>query len=90
LVIETEKVGLYWMVNQSKPGSETTERYEIHLKGILGSEWSEWFDGMMVTSDGQGNTILTGPVADQAALHGVLDRVRDSGLTLLSINIINQ
>lgn len=78
------------MANQSKPGSETAERYEIHLKGILGSEWSEWFDGMIVSSDGQGNTILTGSVADQAALHGILDRVRDSGLTLLSINTINR
>jgi len=59
--------------------------YEIKLKGILPSEWSDWFDGMALNQDTQGNTTLSGPVIDQATLYGLLDRVRDLGMELLSI-----
>ena len=59
--------------------------YEIRLKGRLDARWAAWFDGMALTHDGDGTTRLHGPVADQAALHGLLQRVRDIGLPLLSV-----
>jgi hypothetical protein len=60
--------------------------YEIRLKGHLEARWVKWFDGMAITLDENGNTLLSGPVADQAALHGILKKVRDVGLPLLSVN----
>jgi hypothetical protein len=60
--------------------------YEIRFAGHLGAEWSQWFDGMAIAQTANGDTLLTGAVADQAALHGLLRRVRDLGLTLLAIN----
>jgi hypothetical protein len=60
-------------------------RYEIRVRGVLGSGWSAWFDGLQVTSDEHGQTIIAGPVADQAALHGLLAKVRDLGLELLGV-----
>lgn len=65
------------------------ETYQIHVKGMLTNQWTEWFDGMQIGSDGQGNTIISGLVIDQAALHGLLERVRDLGLTLLSVTKID-
>lgn len=62
--------------------------YEIRLKGHLESRWVKWFDGLTTTLEENGNTLLRGPVADQAALHGILKKVRDLGLTLLSVNSI--
>jgi hypothetical protein len=59
-------------------------RYEIRLQGHLESRWAVWFDGLTVTYDRDGTTALRGPVVDQAALHGVLQKVRDLGLTLIS------
>jgi len=59
--------------------------YHIRIKGHLGSRWTEWFGGMVITLEGNGDTLLTGPVVDQAALHGVLRKVRDLGLPLLSV-----
>lgn len=59
--------------------------YEIRVKGYLSAEWSHWFDGMAVTHDDAGHTLLIGPVVDQAALHGLLDKVRDLGLPLLAV-----
>jgi hypothetical protein len=65
--------------------SDTAVIYEIWVKGYLSAEWSHWFDGMAVTHDDAGHTLLTGPVVDQAALHGLLDKVRDLGLPLLAV-----
>ena len=62
--------------------------YQIRLKGHLGREWADWFGGMAVDLTEEGDTILTGPVADQAALHGLLRKVRDIGITLVSVNEI--
>lgn len=62
--------------------------YQIRIEGRLGSEWADWFDGMTITLEDNGNTFLIGPVVDQAALHGLLKKVRDLGLTLLSVNQI--
>ena len=59
--------------------------YEIRVRGVLGSGWSAWFDGLQVTSDDRGQTVIAGPVADQAALHGLLAKVRDLGLELLEV-----
>lgn len=59
--------------------------YEIHLQGRLDTRWSTWLDGMDITSGPEGTTILVGPVMDQSALHGLLARLRDIGLPLLSV-----
>ncbi len=60
--------------------------YQIRLEGHLGSEWADWFEGMLITLEDGGETLLTGPVVDQAALHGLLKKVRDLGLPLISVN----
>ena len=59
--------------------------YEIRIKGHLGPEWTAWFEGLTITLEGSGETLLTGPLVDQAALHSVLKRVRDLGIPLLSV-----
>ncbi len=59
--------------------------YQIRIKGHLGREWTEWFAGLTVTQEENGETLLTGPVTDQAALHGLLRKVRDLGMPLLSV-----
>lgn len=60
--------------------------YQIRLKCHLGSEWAEWFGGMAVELAEDGDTLLTGPVADQAALYGLLKKMRDLGMPLVSVN----
>jgi hypothetical protein len=62
--------------------------YEIRLKGQLEPRWASVFDRMTITLDEQGDTLLRGPVVDQAALHGLLKRARDLGMPLLSVNLI--
>jgi hypothetical protein len=64
--------------------------YQIRLEGQLGPEWSEWFDGLDITPEQNGETILSGPLPDQAALHGVLARIRDLGMVLISVNRVQQ
>ena len=61
------------------------ERYEIRIKGHLDDKWADWFEGLTITLDDNGDTLLTGPVVDQAALHGLLRKVRDLGMPLLSV-----
>ena len=63
--------------------------YQIRLRGQLGSEWAGWFGGLSVTPEADGNTLLISPAIDQAALHGLLKKVRDLGLPLISINPID-
>jgi hypothetical protein len=70
----------------SNRGSNQPEIYQIVLQGHLSSQWSDWFDGFTITLDERGQTILTGPVIDQAALHGVLKKIRDLGIPLISVN----
>jgi len=60
-------------------------RYGIRLMGHLESRWASWFDGLSLTSESDGSTVIHGPVADQAALHGLLRKVRDVGLPLISV-----
>jgi hypothetical protein len=62
--------------------------YQIRLKGHLGQQWAAWFDGLAITPGANGDTLLTGPVADQAALYGLLRRVRDLGLPLIAVTCI--
>jgi hypothetical protein len=59
--------------------------YEIRLKGLLDNHWTSWFEGLTITALDNGETLLTGSVVDQAALHGLLRKVRDLGLPLLSV-----
>jgi hypothetical protein len=59
---------------------------EIRLKGHLDNRWAEWFEGLTITLEEDGNTLLTGPVVDQPALHGLLKKVRDLGIPLISIS----
>ena len=59
--------------------------YQIRLQGYLSREWTDWFDGLAITLADNGDTLLTGPVADQAALHGLLKKVRDMALPLVSV-----
>jgi len=73
------------------PGSETQADpagvYQVRIKGHLGSHWADWLGGLTITLEEDGNTLLTG-VVDQAALHGLLNKVRDLGMQLLSVNSV--
>jgi hypothetical protein len=69
--------------------ADRSARYEIRVRGVLDSGWSVWFDGFQVSSDAPGQTLIAGPVADQAALHGLLAKVRDLGLPLLSVQRVS-
>ena len=68
------------------PPRSTALHYEIRIRGHLDDRWAEWFDGLTITLEDDGDTLLSGPVIDQAALHGLLKRVRDLGLLLVSVN----
>jgi hypothetical protein len=75
------------MSNKQIPHSDSAQSmvYQIRLKGHLGRQWADWFGGLTITLEENGETLLTGPVIDQAALHGLLKKVRDLGLPLLSV-----
>ena len=60
--------------------------YQIRVEGHLRAEWAEWFEGLTITLEPDGTTLLTGPVVDQAALYGLLKKVRDLGLPLVAVN----
>lgn len=62
--------------------------YHIRLKGHLGSHWSEWFENLTIRNEPNGEAVLCGPLADQAALHGVLIKIRDLGLPLLEVTTV--
>ena len=64
--------------------------YQIRIKGQLDSQWTDWFGGLTITLGEDGDTLLTGPVVDQAALYGLLKKVRDLGLPLLAVNRVKQ
>lgn len=78
------------MTNEQKPKPDTNRPlvYQFRIKGHLGQQWKDWFDGLTITLEEDGNTLLSGPVLDQAALHGILKRIRDVGVPLLSVNVI--
>lgn len=62
--------------------------YQVRIKGHLGTQWSDWFDGLAIRWLENGDTLLTGPLLDQAALYGVLKKVRDLGMPLLAVNCV--
>ena len=72
------------MTNELEPGQPVI--YQIRIKGQLDPEWTDWFEGLAVTLEEDGNTLLTGSVIDQAALHGLLKKLRDLGLPLISVS----
>ncbi len=80
------------MSDDSLPGADPgrLEAYEIRIKGHLGHQGADWFSGLSITLEDNGDTVLTGPLADQAALHGLLKRVRDLGMPLLSVNNVRK
>ncbi len=75
------------MTEPRDPSNDRPEdgRYEIRLRGHLETRWAAWFDGMTLSHERDGSTVLSGPVLDQAALHGLLQKVRDIGLPLVSV-----
>ena len=75
------------MTHTNRPGDDPPARgrYEIRISGQLHERWDAWFDGLTVTHQDDGTTVISGPLADQAALHGLLQRVRDLGLPLISV-----
>jgi hypothetical protein len=75
------------MTDRRTPPPDRPEagRYEIRLTGHLDAHWTAWFDGLTVSHEGDGTTVISGSIVDQAALHGVLQRVRDLGLPLVSV-----
>jgi hypothetical protein len=76
------------MVNEQNPNADPHQPtiYQIRIQGHLGSEWTDWFGGLSITLEGNGDTLLRGPVVDQAALYGLLRKVRDLGMPLISVN----
>jgi hypothetical protein len=71
---------------EPKPTPSQTVIYQIRINGHLDSQWTDWFEGLTITLEENGDTLLTGPVIDQAALHGLLKKVRDLGLPLVSVS----
>ncbi len=76
------------MSNEINSGSDPGQPlvYQIRIQGHLGRQWTDWFGGLTITLEDNGETLLTGLVVDQAALHGVLRKVRDVGMPLLSVS----
>ena len=76
------------MANERNPNTDPRQPiiYQIRIQGHLGSEWTDWFGGLSITREDNGETLLSGSVVDQAVLHGLLRKVRDLGMPLLSVN----
>lgn len=78
------------MSNKHNPAYDADQPmvYQIRIKGHLSHQWADWFEGLTITLEEDGNTLLNGPVVDQSALHGFLKKVRDLGVPLLSVNSV--
>jgi hypothetical protein len=79
------------MTHKDNPSQDRAQPpiYQIRIQGHLGPQWTDWFEGLSIVLEDNGETLLTGPVLDQAALHGLLRKVRDLGLPLLAVTLIN-
>ncbi len=66
-----------------------TSYYQIHVQGHLDASWANWFDGLTISHETDGGSMLSGQITDQAALHGVLNKIRDLGLTLIAVQRLN-
>ena len=73
---------------KSNPDADQQTIYQFKLKGQLSQQWLNWFEGLIVTLEEDGNTLLSGTVVDQSALHGILKKIRDLGMPLLSMNSV--
>ena len=71
------------------PEAEQPKQFAICIKGHLDQRWADWLEGLTLTQDSDGTTLLEGPLADQAALHGVLNKLRDLGLPIISVQTLN-
>lgn len=80
------------MANTLNPPTDPNQPtvYQIRIKGHLGPQWADWFEGLSLTLEDNGDTLVTGTVVDQAALHGLLRKVRDFGLPLLSVSQVSE
>ncbi len=77
------------MESQTPENPHAARWYEIRLKGHLDNRWADWFEGLTLTQEANGETLLSGPVVDQAALHGLLRKVRDLGLPLVAVSQVD-
>lgn len=68
-----------------QPDPNSSPVYEIRIEGHLGQQWTTWFEGLTITPADNGETLISGPIVDQAALHGLLRKVRDLGLSLIAV-----
>lgn len=75
------------MIHSGGQGEQNV--YQIRVRGVIDARWSDWFDGLTIYPQANGDTLLTGPVRDQAALHGLLAKIRDLGLPLLSVERVD-
>lgn len=73
---------------QANPDAHQQTIYQFRIKGHLGTQWMGWFEGLTVILEEDGNTLLSGPVIDQSAMHGILKKIRDLGMPLLSVNSV--
>ena len=76
------------MPSEQRRDADRSVFYRIRIQGHLGKQWATWLDGLTLTLEEDGNTLLSGPVADQSALHGILKKIRDLGMPLLSVNSV--
>ena len=72
-------------MDSQRSADDVPARYQIQVRGTLDPRWSAWFDQLAITHDGEGNTLLAGRISDQAALYGLINRLRDLGMTLLAV-----
>jgi hypothetical protein len=79
------------MSNKHNPKTDPSQAmiYQIRIQGHLGCQWTDWFEGLTITMEDNGDTLLTGSVVDQAALYGLLKKIRDLGMRLLSVICLN-
>ena len=77
------------MSNEPRRDADRSVFYRIRIQGHLGQQWTTWFDGLTLTLEEDGNTLLSGSLADQSALHGILKKIRDLGMPLLSVSFFD-